>query len=93
MRVVARAVGADRRSVIHMVVRQSIVLVGIGLALGLLGAFGITGVLESLLVGVSPTDPLTFGTIFAVLVGVAAAASYVPALRATRVDPVRALRE
>ncbi len=90
---VRMALGADRRSVIRMVVRQSIVLVGLGLGIGLVGAFGITGVLDSMLVGVSATDPLTFGTIFAVLVAVAATASYVPALRATRVDPVRALRE
>jgi ABC-type antimicrobial peptide transport system permease subunit len=68
-------------------------LTALGLVIGLLGAFGVTRVIASLLFGVSPTDPMTFGGIFVVLAAVAFAASYMPARRATRVDPVTALRE
>ena len=89
---VRMALGADRASVVRMVVRQGMKLTAAGLATGLAGAFAVTRVIAGLLVGVSPTDPLTFGGIFVVLGTVAAVASYLPALRATRVDPVSALR-
>ena len=87
------ALGADRHNVVRMVVRQGMKLVVIGLVIGLVGALGITRVIASLLIGVSPTDPLTYSTIALTLAAVAFAASYLPARRATRVDPVRALRE
>ena len=90
---VRMALGANRGKVVGMVVRQGMRLTALGLAIGLLGAWGVTRVIGSLLVGVSPTDPVTFGVIFFVLAGVAAAASYLPARHATRVDPVAALRE
>jgi len=90
---VRMALGADRGKVVRMVVRQGLRLTAAGLVLGLLGSWGVTRVIAGLLFGVSPTDPLTFGSIFAVLAAVAVAASYLPARRATRVDPVTALRE
>jgi len=86
------ALGADRTAVLRMVLRQGLVLVGIGVTIGLaLGAFA-TQVLRSLLLGVSALDPLTFAGAALLFTGVAAAASYVPARRAARVDPMIALR-
>ncbi len=89
---VRMALGADRGSVVRMVVRRGMKLTAAGLVIGLLGAWGVTRVIGSLLFGVSPTDPVTFGGIFLVLAVVAAVASYLPARRATRVNPVAALR-
>jgi ABC-type antimicrobial peptide transport system permease subunit len=74
-------------------VRQGMQLVGIGLAVGLAGALGLTRVMSSLLFGVSTTDAFTFATVPALLAAVAFAATVVPAWRATRVDPMVALRE
>ena len=86
------ALGAQRRHVVNMVVRQGLTLATIGIALGIGGAFGVTRVVKSLLVGVTPTDPLSFVGVAVFLGLVAALASYVPARRATRVDPIVALR-
>ncbi len=90
---VRMAFGAQAESILKLVVGQGLALAGVGVVLGLLAALPLTGVMESLLVGVSPTDPLTFGAVSALFVAVAALASFVPARRATHVDPVRALRE
>jgi ABC-type antimicrobial peptide transport system permease subunit len=76
-----------------MVVRQGMVLAGAGIVVGLAGAFALTRVMESLLFGVSSTDGLTFAGVAVFLAAVALLASYVPGWRATRVDPLTALRD
>jgi putative ABC transport system permease protein len=86
------ALGAQRSDVMRMTIGHGLRLVLTGVAIGLAGAFVLTRVMSTLLFGVSPTDPLTFISISTVLVSVALLASYVPALRATRVDPMFALR-
>jgi putative ABC transport system permease protein len=86
------ALGAAERDVLRSVVGRGMTLTLSGVVLGLAGAFGVTRVLSSLLVGVRPTDPLTFGTIAILLSAVALLACYVPARRATRVDAMVALR-
>ena len=86
------ALGAQRSDVLKMTIGCGLRLVLTGLAMGVAAAFVLTRVMSSLLFGVSPTDPLTFISISIVLVSVAVLASYIPALRATRVDPMFALR-
>ena len=87
------ALGAARQAVLRMVMRQGLVLVGLGVVIGVVGAFGLTRLIASQLFGVRPTDPTTFIVVALTLVGVAALATFVPAMRATRVDPVVALRD
>jgi predicted permease len=86
------ALGARRADVLQMTVRQGLKLVGAGMILGLGAAFILTRVMATLLYGISATDPITFLGISLVLLAVAVLASYVPALRATKVDPITALR-
>ena len=86
------ALGAQRSDVLKMTVGQGLRLVLTGVAIGLAAAFVLTRVMATLLFGVSPTDLLTFISISIVLIGVAVLASYIPALRATRIDPMFALR-
>jgi predicted permease len=86
------ALGAQRGDVLRMTVKEGLKLVGVGLLIGLISAFVLTRVMASLLFGISATDPVTFGIICVVLLIVAALASYIPALRATTVDPMVALR-
>jgi putative ABC transport system permease protein len=85
------ALGAQRSDVLKMTVGQGLRLVVIGVAIGLAAAFVLTRVMASLLFGVSATDPVTFIIISMVLMAVALIASYIPALRATKVDPMVAL--
>jgi putative ABC transport system permease protein len=86
------ALGAEPGSVLRMVVRQGMTLVGIGLAIGLAAALLFARLLSGLLFGVGPTDPLTFAAVAVVLSAVAATACFLPARRATAADPMHALR-
>ncbi len=86
------ALGAEQRNILQLVIRQALILVSIGVSLGLVGAFAFTRVIKSLLFGVSATDGLTFAAISLLLGIVALLASYLPARRAAKVDPIIALR-
>jgi predicted permease len=85
------ALGAQQRNILGLVVKQGMALAAIGIVAGLMGAFSLTRVMATLLFGVSATDVVTFSAVTLFLVAIALVASYVPALRATRVDPVVAL--
>jgi len=86
------ALGARAGNVLSLVLRQGLGLALLGIALGLMGAVWLTGAMKSLLFGVSPNDPPTFAIVSALLLAVAALATYIPACRATKVDPIVALR-
>jgi predicted permease len=87
------ALGAQRMNILHMAIGEGMQLVAIGLVLGLIGAGTLTRFVRAMLFDVSPFDPATFATISAILAAVAFLACYVPARRATRVDPLVALRD
>ena len=87
------ALGADRSSVLRMVLRQGLVLTALGIAGGLAVAFAMNRVLASLLFGVRPSDPATMAAVVALIATVAFVACYLPARLATRVDPMIVLRE
>jgi ABC-type antimicrobial peptide transport system permease subunit len=86
------ALGAGARTVRTMVVRQVLWLAAIGVAIGLAGALALGRLATSVLVGTTPTDPLTLTVVALLLGGVALLAGYLPARRASRIDPVIALR-
>jgi len=86
------ALGAREGSVVRMVVRQAMTLVLTGVVVGTVAALFLSRTMTKMLFSVQPTDPVTFGSVALVLVGVALLACYVPARRATRVDPMTALR-
>ena len=90
---VRMALGAQRADVSRMVVGEGMALAGVGLAVGLVAAFGATRLMSSLLFGVRPADPLTYGAVALVLAAVALLASWLPARRATALDPARTLRQ
>ena len=86
------AIGASPGDVTSMVVSSGMILVGIGIAIGIGSALLLTGLLKALLFGIGATDPLTFISVAATLAAVAFPACYIPARRASRIDPITALR-
>jgi len=86
------ALGASLRRVHQMILRDGMRLVSVGVALGVAGALSVTGLLRGVLFGVRPTDPLTYLAVVAILVGAAVLACLLPARRAARIDPQRAIR-
>ncbi len=86
------ALGAERREVLRMVMRHGLGVAAMGAGVGLAGAFALTRFLTTMLYGVAPWDPVSFGSAAALLGAVALAACWTPALKATRVEPVKALR-
>ena len=89
---VRMALGARRADILTLIFSESLTLTLLGILLGLVGAYAITRVLNSLLFGVSSTDPFTFAAVTLLLGFASLLASCIPALRATRVDPLTALR-
>ena len=89
---VRMALGAEASDVRRMMIRQGLRLAAVGIAIGVAGAFGVTRLIGTLLYDVTPTDPLSFAAVVALMLGVAAVAAYLPARRATKVDPMVALR-
>jgi predicted permease len=89
---VRMALGASRRRILGLVLGQGLLTSTIGVALGTVAAFAVTRSMASLLFGLNPTDPVTFGTVALLLIAIALVASYVPARRAMKVDPMVALR-
>jgi putative ABC transport system permease protein len=86
------ALGAEFPLLRNMVVRQAMVLAGIGVLIGAVAAYGLTRLMASLLFNVKPTDPAVFGSVVLVLAAIALVAAYLPARRVLRIDPVVALR-
>src|SRR5207247_2016611 len=86
------ALGAERRDIFKLVLRQGLVLVLTGVSIGLLGALSLMRLISSLLFGVTATDAITYAIVSALLAAVALLACYIPARRAAKVDPVVALR-
>jgi len=86
------ALGAESADVLRLIVGQGLRLTLLGVALGWMGALGAARLLSGMLFGVSGSDPITFGAVAAMFVAVALAACYIPARRASRVDPLVALR-
>jgi len=85
--------GASGSSVVAMVVRHGLALTGIGIVIGLAGSWAATRSLKSLLYGVTATDPATFAEVATLLTLIASAACWIPARRASKVDPIKVLRE
>jgi predicted permease len=90
---IRQALGADQRAILSLVLRQGLLTTVIGIVLGLIGAFALTGLMSQQLFGVDAHDVPTYGAVTVLLLGVALLACYVPARRATLVDPMEALRE
>ncbi|HEY6399784.1 MAG TPA: FtsX-like permease family protein, partial [Blastocatellia bacterium] len=86
------ALGARPRDILRMITRQGLKLTLAGVAFGLAGSFALTRVMSGILFGVSPVDPLTFIMVSLLFIGVALLACWIPARRATQVDPMIALR-
>lgn len=86
------ALGARQYHVLRLVLRQSMVMLVMGTVIGLAGAFALTRLMRTLLFEITATDPLTYVSVIGLLIVVALLASYIPARRATKVDPLVALR-
>lgn len=86
------AVGAQKGDVLWMVIREGLSPALAGVAIGIISAFRLTRLLSSLLYGIRPADPVTYAVVALTLTGVALLACYIPARRATKVDPIVALR-
>jgi putative ABC transport system permease protein len=86
------ALGAAPKTVMALVLLQTSWLIGAGVTIGLVAALALTRVMTGLLYGVKPTDPLTFAIVSLLLIAIALLASYIPARRATKIDPMVALR-
>jgi ABC-type antimicrobial peptide transport system permease subunit len=86
------AIGARPRDVFTMILGHGMKLALIGVGIGLIGAFALTRLMASMLFGVAPTDAMTYGSIAALLIGVALLACYLPGRRATKVEPTISLR-
>jgi putative ABC transport system permease protein len=87
------ALGATRGNIVRLVIQRGLELTAVGVASGLLGAGALTRLMSSLLFGITATDPVTFSAVSVILFAIALLATYVSARRATRVDPMVALRE
>jgi ABC-type antimicrobial peptide transport system permease subunit len=86
------ALGATAKGLERMFLRQGLVLAGGGVIVGLAGAMAFTRAMSALLFGVGPLDPMTYGVVLSIVVATAMVATYVPARRATRGDPIQSLR-
>jgi ABC-type antimicrobial peptide transport system permease subunit len=86
------ALGAHQSTVLAQIMKQGLIVTGVGIALGVAGAMGVNRLISSLLFGIQPTDPATLGTVIAAILLVAAFACWFPAWRASRVDPSVVLR-
>ena len=87
------ALGASPATVVRMVLQRGLTLAGLGIAIGVAAAFGLTRLLAAMLYGVGPADPPTLAGVAALLAAVALLACYLPARRASRIDPVSTLRQ
>jgi putative ABC transport system permease protein len=86
------ALGADRNGVLRMIMSEGLLLVGVGIAIGIIAGIVLARVLQSLLFGMQPSDPAMYATASVAIALVAAAACYIPARRATKIEPSIALR-
>jgi putative ABC transport system permease protein len=86
------AIGAQRSDVLRLVLNEGARMAGLGIVIGIVASLAITRLVSSLLFGIGATDPLTFSSVAVLLALVALVATYIPARRAMRVDPVTALR-
>ena len=89
---VRMALGAERRAILGLVLKEGMAMAIVGVGAGLLGAFALARLLQGMLFGIGAADPLTYAATAAVMSGVALVATWVPARRATRVEPTAALR-
>ena len=87
------ALGADRLSVVRMIFGDAAIVIGAGMAIGVAAAVGLTRILANMLFGLTPTDAVAYLLATVTLLGVAAVAAFIPARRASMIDPIVALRE